>query len=377
MNIPELLDELAARRIELWTDNGALKFRAPAGAFTAALKQAVSANKPAIIEALQRGTIIRDDANATAPFPLTDVQASYLVGRTNAFEHGGVGCHGYTEFTVEGGYTPAQLTAAWDAVVAAHPMMKCEVHPDGWQRSNPALQVPLQVFDLREEGDGSAVAAQRASIAATYRNKVYDITAGQPLIDAVVTVGSADTVLHVSVDLLLTDFLGLSVIFADMEQALRHPDTPPSAPSLTFRDYLQSEKLAVESPAGQRRRERDRQWWTDRLDSLPPAFALSAEARPEVLRSSTITLDGQEIPHYSRHSTSLSSAEWAAFTARAQQRGLTPSAVLMAALGRVLRRYTGLDAGLVTLTVLARQPFAPGCEPHCGRLHLHRPVAAG
>ncbi len=359
MNIPELLDELAARRIELWTDNGALKFRAPAGAFTAALKQAVSANKPAIIEALQRGTIIRDDANATAPFPLTDVQASYLVGRTNAFEHGGVGCHGYTEFTVEGGYTPAQLTAAWDAVVAAHPMMKCEVHPDGWQRSNPALQVPLQVFDLREEGDGSAVAAQRASIAATYRNKVYDITAGQPLIDAVVTVGPADTVLHVSVDLLLTDFLGLSVIFADMEQALRHPDTPPSAPSLTFRDYLQSEKLAVESPAGQRRRERDRQWWTDRLDSLPPAFALSAEARPEVLRSSTITLDGQEIPHYSRHSTSLSSAEWAAFTARAQQRGLTPSAVLMAALGRVLRRYTGLDAGLVTLTVLARQPFAP------------------
>lgn len=359
MNIPELLDELAARRIELWTDNGALKFRVPAGAFTAVLKQAVSANKPAIIEALQRGTIIRDDANATAPFPLTDVQASYLVGRTNAFEHGGVGCHGYTEFTVEGGYTPAQLTAAWDAVVAAHPMMKCEVHPDGWQRSNPALQVPLQVFDLREEGDGSAVAAQRASIAATYRNKVYDITAGQPLIDAVVTVGPADTVLHVSVGLLLTDFLGLSVIFADMEQALCHPDTPPSAPSLTFRDYLQSEKLAVESPAGQRRRERDRQWWTDRLDSLPPAFALSAEARPEVLRSSTITLDGHEIPHYSRHSTSLSSAEWAAFTARAQQRGLTPSAVLMAALGRVLRRYTGLDAGLVTLTVLARQPFAP------------------
>ena len=48
MNIPELLDELAARRIELWTDNGALKFRAPAGAFTAALKQAVSANKPVI-----------------------------------------------------------------------------------------------------------------------------------------------------------------------------------------------------------------------------------------------------------------------------------------------------------------------------------------
>jgi len=29
----------------------------------------------------------------------------------------------------------------------------------------------------------------------------------------------------------------------------------------------------------------------------------------------------------------------------------------MAALGRVLRRYTGMDAGLVTLTVLARQPF--------------------
>ena len=360
LTIPQLLDTLATRRVELWVDNGALKFRAPNGAFTPDLKQQVVTHKAAIIEALQRGIVVRDPDNAHQPFPLTEVQASYLVGRTHAFQYGGVGCHGYTEFDILNPaatpFTPEQLTAAWDAVVAAHPMMRCEVHPDGWQRVNPDLQVPLQVHDLRQES-ADQVASVRADIAHSYRNKVYDITAGEPLVDALVTLGPDDTVLHVSVDLLLTDFLGLSVIFADFEQALLDPANPPAAPFLTFRDYLASANLQQESPAGQRKREQDTAWWEARLDDLPGAFALSEEARPDVLAASTVTVDGVDIPHYSRHSTSLSPAEWSEFTARAQQHGLTPSAVLMAALGRVLRRYTGMDAGLVTLTVLARQPF--------------------
>lgn len=362
MTIPQLLDELAARRIDLWVENGALKFRAPSGAFTPELKQQVVSNKPAIIDALQRGNVVHDPENATQPFPLTEVQASYLVGRTQAFDFGGVGCHGYTEFDVhnkEGAepFTAAELSTAWDAVVAAHPMMRCEVNPDGWQRVNPELTVPLQVHDLRDASQ-EEVDALRADIAHRYRNKVYDITSGEPLIDALVTMGPEGTVLHVSVDLLLTDFLGLSVIFADLEQALLDPSNPPVAPSMTFRDYLASLGLQTESAEGQHRREQDTAWWEARLDELPGAFALSEEARPEVLNNSTITVDGVEIPHYSRRSTSLTPAEWKEFTTRSQQNALTPSAVLMAALGRVLRRYTGMDAGLVTLTVLERQPFA-------------------
>lgn len=361
LTIPQLLDTLATRRIDLWVEDEALKFRAPNGAFTPELKQQVVTHKAAIIEALQRGTVVRDPDNAHQPFPLTEVQASYLVGRTQAFQYGGVGCHGYTEFDILNPaatpFTPEQLTAAWDAVVAAHPMMQCEVHPDGWQRVNPDLQVPLQVHDLRQES-ADQVAKVRADIAHRYRNKVYDITAGEPLIDALVTLGPDDTVLHVSVDLLLTDFLGLSVIFADFEQALLDPATPPATPSLTFREYLASANLQQESPAGQHKREQDTAWWEARLDDLPGAFALSEEARPEVLSTSTVTVEGVDVPHYSRRSTSLSPAEWSEFTARSQRRGLTSSAVLMAALGRVLRRYTGMDAGLVTLTVLARQPFS-------------------
>jgi len=32
------------------------------------------------------------------PFPLTDVQAAYILGRSDAFAYGGVACHGYAEF---------------------------------------------------------------------------------------------------------------------------------------------------------------------------------------------------------------------------------------------------------------------------------------
>ena len=313
LTIPQLLDTLATRRIDLWVENEALKFRAPNGAFTPELKQQVVTHKAAIIEALQRGTVVRDPDNAHQPFPLTEVQASYLVGRTQAFQYGGVGCHGYTEFDILNPdatpFTPKQLTAAWDAVVVAHPMMQCEVHPDGWQRVNPDLQVPLQVHDLRQES-AEQVAKVRADIAHRYRNKVYDITAGEPLIDALVTLGPDDTVLHVSVDLLLTDFLGLSVIFADFEQALLDPATPPATPSLTFRDYLASANLQQESPAGQPKR-----------DGTPPGGkpawmicrVLSPSPRklaPKYCPPPPSLLKVWTFPYHSRRSTSLSPAEW-------------------------------------------------------------------
>ncbi|MFY9190417.1 MAG: hypothetical protein WAN89_03975 [Lawsonella sp.] len=70
LTIPQLLDTLATRRIDLWVEDEALKFRAPNGAFTPELKQQVVTHKAAIIEALQRGTVVRDPDNAHQPFPL-------------------------------------------------------------------------------------------------------------------------------------------------------------------------------------------------------------------------------------------------------------------------------------------------------------------
>ncbi|MDE6970110.1 MAG: non-ribosomal peptide synthetase, partial [Eubacterium sp.] len=49
------------------------------------------------------------------PFPLTDVQYAYKIGRADGEELGGVGCHAYLEFDGEG-VSAEKLKKAWNAV---------------------------------------------------------------------------------------------------------------------------------------------------------------------------------------------------------------------------------------------------------------------
>jgi len=46
------------------------------------------------------------------PFPLTDVQRAYWLGRRNYFELGNIACHGYFEFVLPE-LDGAALRAAW------------------------------------------------------------------------------------------------------------------------------------------------------------------------------------------------------------------------------------------------------------------------
>ena len=46
--------------------------------------------------------VVPDPAAVAEPFPLTDVQQAYWIGRTGVFDIGNVGMHGYEEFEVTG-----------------------------------------------------------------------------------------------------------------------------------------------------------------------------------------------------------------------------------------------------------------------------------
>ena len=67
------------------------------------------------------------------PFPLTDVQYAYWVGREDNQVLGGIGCHAYLEFdgnSVEAG----RLEAAWNQLQYHHPMLRACFTEDGMQK---------------------------------------------------------------------------------------------------------------------------------------------------------------------------------------------------------------------------------------------------
>ena len=56
------------------------------------------------------------------PFPLTDVQYAYWVGREDNQVLGGIGCHAYLEFDGYG-VVPERLQEAWSRIQYHHPML--------------------------------------------------------------------------------------------------------------------------------------------------------------------------------------------------------------------------------------------------------------
>ncbi|GAA2942395.1 hypothetical protein GCM10020227_06330 [Streptomyces flavovirens] len=144
MNIAELLARYADEGVVLWAQDGQLRFRAPQGRLTDTHRAELRTHKDAVLRHLEAGepTLRSDPDNRHEPFPLTDIQAAYLIGRTDAYAYGGIGCHAYVELRYPD-LDVARVTAAWRELVQRHDMLRAVVHRDGHQRVLP--EVPALV----------------------------------------------------------------------------------------------------------------------------------------------------------------------------------------------------------------------------------------
>ncbi|WP_049661167.1 condensation domain-containing protein, partial [Kitasatospora sp. MY 5-36] len=212
--------------------------------------------------------LVADPAARHEPFPLTDLQQAYLVGRTDAFELGNVS----TSFLVEVDLTdtdPDRLAASFRQLVDRHDMLRAVVSRDGHQRV--LAEVPeyrIATVDLRA-CDPVERERRLAAIHREMRDQVFD-TEAWPLFDVRATLLDARTTrLHLNFDALIIDGRSSGLLFREWAQAYRHGAPATPAPAVTYRDYV----LAA-AGADAEGRERSLAYWRARVDSLPPAPAL-------------------------------------------------------------------------------------------------------
>src|SRR5262245_44421104 len=104
MSLTDLIDELDTAAIQLWLDQGQLRFRAPPGALSTDLRERIVAAKPELIKRLLaqgKSGLLLDEAGRFQPFPQTPIQRAYIVGRTEALALGGMAANSYMEFDFE------------------------------------------------------------------------------------------------------------------------------------------------------------------------------------------------------------------------------------------------------------------------------------
>lgn len=342
-SVSQLINDLERSGIRVWAEQDQLRFRAPQGAMTGERRAALRARKEEIVEHLNAGGFPRLHADETArhePFPITDVQSAYLLGRGRTFVYGGVACHGYGELRYPE-LDPQRMTAAWRALIARHDMLRAVVASDGSQRVLPDVpDYDVAVTDMRGmDGFQKAVAATRSEM--DHRVFPHD---RWPLFEARMTLGDGEAVLHISMDFLIADFVSIQVILDELHRLYHRPDEPLPALEITFRDYLLAEREFV--AAG--RHDADREYWLSRVDGLPSAPDLPVTSHA-----------GESPGRFRRWAATVPCELWTALRERAGRHDVSPSTAVLAAYVDVIAAWSRRPGFTVNVTLLNRLPLHP------------------
>lgn len=280
-----------------------------------------------------------DPASRHEPFPLTDVQQAYLVGRQPGFPLGGVGSHFFMEFEVDDLDVP-RFEAAWNRLIERHDMLRAVVR-DG--RQQVLAEVPA--FSLRRHRvrsfDDAEAGAMRERLSRQVldpaRWPVFDVQAAQD--------GNGRSRLFVCLDNLMLDGLSMQILLAELEQFYLDPNAALPPLEIGFRDYLVH--IAGRGPA-----ETSLAYWQRRLHSLPPAPQLPLRRAPVDVGT----------PRFVRLSDGLGADDWHSLRQRAGDAGLTPSALLLSAYAAILSAWSSRRDLCINLTLFDRQPVHPQIE---------------
>ncbi|MFJ5289852.1 amino acid adenylation domain-containing protein [Streptomyces sp. NPDC088348] len=287
------------------------------------------------------------------PFPLTDIQQAYLIGRHKGLELGGISSQYYLEFDCPG-LDVDRLAAALRKVVDRHGALRTVAGPGQTQRVLAVDEVEPYVIgstDLRGRDAGEQI-AEVERIRAELTEQVLPVDRA-PLFDVRASLLDDDRVrLHLAVDLLFLDMRGLRMLLGEWRRFYDEPGWHPGPLELSFRDYV----LAQEELRGATLGQEAAAYWADRLDTLPPAPELPLAAAPEQLGT----------PRFVRHRAALAPERWEALRATASRHGLTPSGVLLAAYAEVVRTWSRRQEFTLTVTQFHRLGLHPQLDAIMG-----------
>ena len=214
-----LILDLAERGISLRASGDKLAFTAPRGVLTEDQRDALRQAKSEILAELtarENASIVSDPANRHLPFPLTDIQTAYLVGRNEAYDWGGVACQIYMELSY-GDLDPKRVEETWRRLIDRHEMLRCVIDAAGSQRilnDVGKLSIPC--------GEGLRhLEEQRAALS----NRLGD-PGVWPLFAVAITQLPDRAVMHFSMEFIIADWTSIWMLLREFEAEYFSPEIP-------------------------------------------------------------------------------------------------------------------------------------------------------
>lgn len=261
------------------------------------------------------------------PFPMTDMQQAYWLGRSNDLVGGGT-MQMYHEFDGDA-LDIERLETAWNLLIERHDMLRAVVTEDGLQCV--LKNVPYQKIErLDLSGLGTAdreaallelresILAESPPLDAWPQSRLVYVTLGESGLD----VGR----LFMRLDMWCFDGRSFQIIIEDLASLYHAPDCDLPETAVQFRDYvkaLQEHEEGSEFNASL-------QWWRDRLKTMPGPPSLPYKSRPEAGKR----------PKFRRLAASLSPEETESLKRFARQHDVGLPGVMATAYAQVLSLWS-------------------------------------
>ncbi|MFD8086372.1 amino acid adenylation domain-containing protein [Kitasatospora sp. NPDC059722] len=282
-----------------------------------------------------------ESPEANEPFPLTEIQYAYWVGRGPNFVLGNVAPHAY--FELEGRrLDPDLLNRTWRRLLERHGMLRAVVH-EGGEQQILAEAPPFEIaFEDLSQVPAEEAQARLAEVRLDLSERVYDPSVW-PLFDIRLTRLPEHDRLHVSLDLLMVDLASIAGLFSEWSALCRDERAELPPVDVSFRDYV----LALENGTQSPRHKRSMEYWVSRAEELAPPPELPLAKPPARIPK----------PRFTHREYHLPPELWQRFQERSEEAGLTPTAVLATVFAETLRMWSGTPKFALNLTLFNRLPL--------------------
>ena len=299
--------------------------------------------------------IVANTPDRFEPFPLNDIQESFLTGRTLRFGGDWVGCHIYFELEVND-LDIYRLNNAWERLISYHEMLRSVILPDGQQKileQTPPYR--FKVADLRIKSNNERT-EYLENVRASISHNVYK-PEQWPLFEIRVSVcPDKKYIIHFSIDEFILDASGLFMLLQQWKQLYENPQGKLPDLSVSFRDYV----LAVKKLEGSKRFNRDLEYWTEKLKDLPEQ-GISLPL-PERLGGP----EGKNTFFRTRLNGTLEKRQWDVLKNKADQLNVSATALLLSIFAEVLRSWSDNETFPLILTYFNRLPLHPQLDQILG-----------
>lgn len=285
--------------------------------------------------------IVPDRASRYEPFPLTDVQEAYWIGRQQSLSLGNVAAYAYFELESEW-FNPERFERSWQKLIERHEMLRTVILPDGRQQILERFTgqvATVHDFSLRSDSE-----IESELLALRERLSHQILPTDRPLFSVTVSLlPRARARVHIGIDLIVSDAMSLHILQREFAVLYSDPDATLPPLELSFRDYVITERALRSTELYKE----SWQYWLARLEDMPAAPPLPLAVDPASIAR----------PRFRQLTGRIDARRWRGIAERAARSGLTPTAVLLTAYADVLCMFSGEARATINLTLFSRLPL--------------------